>query len=101
MPANGQRSQNILSFARRQDEDWCLILAPRWLAQDRTHMNSFEIDWQDTRIAMPPDAPRSWKNILTGAFTKTLHDNGQNYVELKDALRDFPLALLAPENASE
>ena len=94
--ATGVHSLKLFSFARRQGDDWCLVIVPRWQAQGRSDSTSFEMDWQDTRIAMPSGAPSSWSNIFSGATVNTLDENGQNWMELTSVFRDFPIALLAP-----
>ena len=98
--AVGAYSQKIICFARQSDQEWCLVVAPRWQALHRPDRRSIELDWKDTRVAMPPDAPRLWTNILTGASTRTLQQNGQSYLEMKEALRDFPLAMFVPQNSA-
>jgi (1->4)-alpha-D-glucan 1-alpha-D-glucosylmutase len=97
--AFGEHSQQIISFARRLEKEWCLIAVPRWQSMGRPDGKSVDMDWKDTRVAMPHEAPRVWTNVLTGATSKTLQENGQSYLEMTEALRDFPLAMLAPLNS--
>jgi (1->4)-alpha-D-glucan 1-alpha-D-glucosylmutase len=99
LSAAGIHSLKLFSFARCQGDDWCLVVVPRWIALGRSDSASFEMDWQDTRIMMPSDAPSSWTNILSGSTVHTFNENGQYRLELKSVFRDFPIALLAPSTS--
>lgn len=98
---NGDHEQKIVAFVRQHEQVWCLIVIPRWQAQDRFGANSVETDWKDTRIVLPHNAPASWTNVFTGSATIALQRGGQSYLEVKEALRDFPLAMLVPGTSSK
>jgi maltooligosyltrehalose synthase len=95
LPASGACSDQVFSFARQHEGEWCLVLAPRWQARGRACADAEDMNWNDTRIELPVEAPRCWKNVLTGTTTNTAQANGNTYLEMAQALRDFPLALLA------
>jgi len=96
LAATGVDSLKQFSFARRHGDQWCVVIVPRCQAQGRGAVGSAEMDWHDTRIALPAGAPSPWTNIFTGATEKACSENGQNWLELKSVLCDFPVALLAP-----
>jgi (1->4)-alpha-D-glucan 1-alpha-D-glucosylmutase len=96
LTAAGLDSPKLFSFARCDGDQWCLVIVPRWQAQGRNVLGALEIDWHDTRIALPPNTASSWSNIFTGVTTKSYGENGKNWLKLKSVLCDFPVALLVP-----
>ena len=65
----GKMKENILSYARRKDDEWFLVIVPLFTQEFSSKADySFvtDIEWEDTRLALPVFAPGKWKNILTG-----------------------------------
>jgi (1->4)-alpha-D-glucan 1-alpha-D-glucosylmutase len=77
--AKGACAQHVCSFARRFDERWVVVVAPRWLVG--------VTDWGDTELVMPEGAPTEWQDVLTSLIPASLR--------IVDVLREFPVALLA------
>jgi (1->4)-alpha-D-glucan 1-alpha-D-glucosylmutase len=48
--------------------------------------------WRDTTVSLPPEAPRSWRNIFTRQSIQ-----GAPGIAVGDALQHFPVALLLGE----
>ena len=48
--------------------------------------------WRDTAVMLPPEAPRSWRNIFTRQSTQ-----GTTGIAVGDVLQHFPVALLLGE----
>jgi (1->4)-alpha-D-glucan 1-alpha-D-glucosylmutase len=97
LAAMGTCALKLFSFARCIGDQWCLVIVPRWQAQGRSAVTFLEVDWEDTRIKLPPHGPGSWTNIFTGVTTQACYENGgQGWLELNSTLRDFPVALLVP-----
>lgn len=61
----GKYKDHALAFLRRGAEDWVLVAIPLgsgYLTGAGGDIMSF--DWADTRINLPADAPKRWKNLL-------------------------------------
>jgi malto-oligosyltrehalose synthase/4-alpha-glucanotransferase len=90
----GRYKKNVLAFARRYEKTWYVVAVPLGLAQlcgsDCTNIS--DIDWQNTRIVLPADAPVEWKNRLTPATGKA-----DGSLALADLFAEMPLALLKLE----
>jgi (1->4)-alpha-D-glucan 1-alpha-D-glucosylmutase len=87
LAAQGERSEHVVAFARRHGDSWAVLVVPRWLLRLGCEPPSVTSDnWGVTALALPPEAPQDWQNVLTGSVVGSLHIN--------DLLRDFPVALL-------
>jgi (1->4)-alpha-D-glucan 1-alpha-D-glucosylmutase len=91
LKTGGSFGRNIVAFARRSGGQWCIVMVPRFVTalvrenQDPMGNNV----WRDTSVRLPPEAPRSWRNIFTRQGL--LCDAN---IAVGDALQHFPLALL-------
>lgn len=86
LKVKGKHSKNVFAFARKKETEWIITIIPLHLAKLVEEEDILNVDWKDTKIVFPTDAPLVWENLLTG---KT----GEGKL-LKDILADFPLALL-------
>ncbi len=97
LDTGGPFRRNIVAFARESGGQWCVTAVPRFV----THLVGENQDplghniWHDTVISLPPEAPRSWKNV----FTRQLL-TAEGEIAVGDALRHFPVALLTGEKTS-
>lgn len=97
LKASGPFGRNIVAFARRSGGQWCIAMVPRFVTalvregQDPLGKNV----WRDTAVSLPPEAPRSWRNIFTLQGIE-----GEAEIAVGDLLQHFPLALLLGESAS-
>lgn len=86
LTATGERKDHLLSFVRRKKDRWSITVIPRLvsglLAVDELPMG--ETFWKDTRVELPDEAPRKWKNI----FTEKLLE-GEKAIPVSEILRDF------------
>ncbi len=91
LPVTGGRAAHAIAFARRHEEAWVIAIAPRLTSRFYTRQKPpLGRSWLDTALELPPDAPRTWFNILTGATVIA-----RPALQLRNALTDFPVALLA------
>jgi (1->4)-alpha-D-glucan 1-alpha-D-glucosylmutase len=94
LEASGTSRRHIVAFARETGGRWCVAVAPRFLTalvgegQDPLGKNV----WRDTAVMLPPEAPRSWRNIFTQQSIQ-----GAPGIAVGDALQHFPVALLLGE----
>ncbi|RYD80834.1 MAG: malto-oligosyltrehalose synthase [Sphingobacteriales bacterium] len=66
LTAEGKYAKHILAFARAKGENWVVTVVPLGLAKIAGEQQSMikNIDWGNTRICLPPDAPLTWKDLL-------------------------------------
>ncbi len=79
------------SFARSSGGNWAVICAPRLVAclsEPRKRLLSPKV-FGDASLALPPEAPDAWKNVLTGEQI-----TGSRNIPLAELFSSFPLALL-------
>jgi (1->4)-alpha-D-glucan 1-alpha-D-glucosylmutase len=90
--ATGKRGQNVFAFARAADS-WCIAVAPRFATQlSVTVRPPIGIRaWLDSALVLPEDAPRKWKNVLTGQTV--MARDGE--IPMSRVLEHFPVALLS------
>jgi len=94
LEASGTSWRNIVAFAREAGGQWCVAVVPRFLTalvgenQDPIGKNV----WSDTAVNLPPEAPRSWRNIFTRQSIQ-----GATGIAVGDALQHFSVALLLGE----
>jgi (1->4)-alpha-D-glucan 1-alpha-D-glucosylmutase len=67
LAAKGDRSENVLAFARQQENNWVLAVAARFFTQLATPGQSpiGEEVWGESILLLPPQAPVAWVDILT------------------------------------
>ncbi len=89
--ATGSRSNHIIAYARRTGEQWALTIAPRFLTSivSENELPLGQEVWGDTKIEMPADAPRAWRNVFTNEAI-----NWRRSFSVAEALGRFPVALL-------
>lgn len=94
LEVTGRYRKHVLAFARRYQKTWYVVAVPLGAAQlcgsDCSTM--FDLDWLDTRIQLPPDAPLDWKNRLSGTSGKAAGG-----LAIADLFGELPLALLKLE----
>jgi (1->4)-alpha-D-glucan 1-alpha-D-glucosylmutase len=90
LEVGGRFSSSVIAFARRLNEEWAVVVAPRFLTRV-VQPGSLPIGdaWQDTAILFPENAPESLLNIFTGEELAL-----GRAATLSTLLRDFPCALL-------
>ncbi len=94
---DGRFENNIVAFARRHGNRWCMVMAPRLLAQviapgELPLKNEI---WGDTVVQLPEGAPKRWRNIFSGS--DHLRPNvieGAGTLRVAEIFDSFPVALL-------
>ncbi|MCD6062470.1 MAG: 4-alpha-glucanotransferase [Flavipsychrobacter sp.] len=57
----GKYKKQVMAFARRYKNEWCLVAVPLHIATLVQHGGTLgDIDWNDTRLVLPDDAPKEW-----------------------------------------
>jgi len=99
LAASGRASDHSLAFARRHGHSYAIAIAPRFSSKFSAlekHPLGRRI-WRDSYVAIPPEAPQNWLNVLTNETVSAAMADGTSVIYLSDALKSCPVALLAPE----
>lgn len=83
IPIYSDSSHDIIAYARRFGNQWCLVVAPLLAASQQCK------EEPRRRIALPADAPAQWRNVFTGE--EIMVQEGKLPLSI---LEKFPLALL-------
>jgi len=73
LQVTGARSNHIIAFARRRQDEWCVVAVPR-LCASLTRVGSPPIGqkvWGDTQIELPPGLPERGQHAFTDRSTST------------------------------
>lgn len=93
LPIEGPYKKHVLAFARRYEQTWYVIAVPLGVAQLCGKQDDvFGIDWQDTRIVLPVEAPDKWQHCLLG-----MAGNVNDGIRVADLFTELPLAVLTLE----
>ena len=90
----GRFSSHVIAFARRYDQQWAIVIAPRLLSH-LVQEGDFPLGrrvWQDTEVTMPNLAPLEWRNVITNELL-----SAGSALPVGDVLHSFPVALLMGE----
>lgn len=94
LDASGPFGDHIIAFARSHGRNWAVTIAPRFfaelVAQGENPLGA-EV-WGDTQIALPEDAPGSWRDAITDQIIKS-----QGALKIGEVLNHFPVALILSE----
>ena len=87
----GTYKDNVLAFARVQGETWYVIAVPLHLAavSKQQQKEILAVDWRDTKIVLPAEAPSSYDHILSKE-----KGNHKNEITVKEIFKSLPVAVL-------
>jgi (1->4)-alpha-D-glucan 1-alpha-D-glucosylmutase len=91
LPAEGEFSENVVAFAREENADWAIAIAPRFYTAlvEEGQFPLGEQVWRSTSVKLPEGAPQDWEDAITG-----LKISAKDELRLGAVLSDFPVALL-------
>lgn len=90
LTVKGKYKDNVLAFARSDQNQWYIVAIPLHLAQINPESSKpYELDWQNTRLILPPDTPAQWQSIIDG---KPLAITGE--IKIAAVFTQLPLAIL-------
>lgn len=90
LKVKGKYKEHVLAYARHYLHNWYIVAIPLHLAQINTDSSKpNDVDWENTRIMLPANAPIKWNNLLSGAKSADME-----YIAVSYIFKDFPLALL-------
>jgi len=87
----GELADHVVAFSRRSKRRWAVTITPRLVAKQA---GSFATGrrWGDTAVALPPRAPVSWRDVLTGSILEAADGS----LLLTDVFSRLPVSLLVP-----
>ncbi len=97
LAAKGGRDENILAFARKQENNWVLAVAARFFTQI-ANFGQLPIGqevWWENVLMMPPEAPIAWVDILTGKNHISDKSKPSTSLPLQKIFQHLPVALLS------
>lgn len=92
--AEGSAHEHVIAFARRRENQMAITVAPRFsstLMKGEMRAPLGEETWADATIALPPDSPTQFRNIMTGEGVRA--ENGR--LLCREVFANFPVALLS------
>jgi len=95
----GEYSEYILAFARKHLRTWYITVVPLHVAQlcrEQGTDDILAIDWKDTKIVLPKEAPADWTNMLLRTSGKYAHE-----LYARELFSTVPLALLKLQAVNE
>jgi (1->4)-alpha-D-glucan 1-alpha-D-glucosylmutase len=95
---SGQTADHLVAFARRRRQQTAIVLAPRLYAQLLGEQQQLPVGaevWGDTRIDLGAlTGVAEFNNSFTGATVAVEAEAGKRLLRAREALADFPVALL-------
>ncbi len=87
----GYYKDHVLAFARHDTQHWYVIAIPLGIARlcRDQQTTPITIDWNDTHILIPNEAPKQWQHRLTKA--EGMAETG---IRVTDVFADVPLGVL-------
>ncbi|MGH9868834.1 MAG: malto-oligosyltrehalose synthase [Candidatus Polarisedimenticolia bacterium] len=100
--AGGPASRHVVAFARRLEGAWVLAAATRLsarlgLAGPPLHNEP----WGITTLALPPGAPSTWTDVLTGRVIEASCGRGRGRIPAAILFGTLPIALLRAGSVRE
>lgn len=95
--AAGSGRDNVIAFCRVRNGTWALTVAPRWTSQLAPAGKAplGEAVWSDTRLRLPPNAPKDWLDVFSGERSGVqCREDGPDCLFVSDVFGRLPFALL-------
>jgi (1->4)-alpha-D-glucan 1-alpha-D-glucosylmutase len=92
LEASGPRREHVMAIARRRGSAWLVAVVPR-LTLGRVGPARFPVGsrvWGGTTVRLPPSAPHSFSDVLTGGTV----DSRTGVLQVGEVLRTLPVAVL-------
>ncbi|MFH1327567.1 MAG: malto-oligosyltrehalose synthase, partial [Candidatus Bathyarchaeota archaeon] len=92
----GKYRKKIIAFCRKRNEEWAIIVAPRFLTS-LIKLGEYPLGvkvWKNTQLLLPKNSPALWEEIFT---QRNLHSTKMEHEDIFSVgcvLENFPVALL-------
>ncbi|MGQ9687839.1 MAG: malto-oligosyltrehalose synthase [Desulfobaccales bacterium] len=97
LAAAGDREHHMVAFARRLESRWVVAAVGRFFSR-LSPPGRFPVGkavWGDTRLPLPSEAPKKWRNIFTRETLSCQSAPEGQALPLHQVFNDLPVALLA------
>ena len=98
LSASSEVQQHVCAFARRSKEQQTIVIAPRLvfgLARGKETPPIGEEIWKENLLRLPQARPGDlFRNVFTREMAPVVEKDGTVALELRQALKSFPVALL-------
>ncbi|RYU92178.1 malto-oligosyltrehalose synthase [Mucilaginibacter terrigena] len=92
LAVKGKYSGQVMAFARVKNNRWIVVVIPVDIASICEDGQPAIVDWANTRVILPKNAPSNCINVLTGEGSTV-----KRQIALNDILQELPLAILKLE----
>ncbi|MFC7000011.1 malto-oligosyltrehalose synthase [Rufibacter roseus] len=99
LEVEGEHKEHVLAFARKYLHTWYVVAVPLHLAalaKQQGVDKPGDIDWKDTKVIIPQEAPKEWQDMLIRSTGNYAHE-----LRVADLFGIFPLAMLKLEAQNE
>jgi (1->4)-alpha-D-glucan 1-alpha-D-glucosylmutase len=95
LAVEGHAREHVFAFARVLGQRQAIVAVPRLVAS-LTPDGSAPIGevWRDTRIAVPDEPARCYRQVFTGECAPVVEDGGRRWMRAADVFAHFPIAFL-------
>ena len=99
LPATGTKNDNVFAFTRRTKNAWAVTAVPRFITTlvPAGQPPIGETLWASNALLLPGGAPTDWANVLTGEAVRADAAGRRRTLQLGDAFKSLPVALLAAQ----
>ena len=95
LAVEGNARDHLFAFARVLGQRQAIVAVPRLVATLEPDGDApLGSVWRDTRIAVPDDAPRCYRQAFTGVCAMVIEQDGRRWIRAADAFEHFPIAFL-------
>jgi (1->4)-alpha-D-glucan 1-alpha-D-glucosylmutase len=95
LTVEGSARQHLFAFGRVLGDRHLLVGVPRLVATlSRDGHPPIGDLWGDTRLSVPGQAPRCYRQIFTGACTAVIERDGRKWIRAAEVFAQFPIAFL-------
>ncbi|MFL5730326.1 MAG: malto-oligosyltrehalose synthase [Cytophagaceae bacterium] len=95
LKAEGKFQEHVFAFARRFKGTWLVLAVPLHpeVIASKSKKDVFSIDWKDTRILLPQEAPQEGTDLLFGS-----RKSNEGVLQVKELFKNMPFAILRLES---
>ncbi len=94
LTVEGSLGEHVFAFMRKRLESYVVVVVARFLAGLLEKPQVWSVNWKDTAVVLPSDAPSVWRDAFTDLEDKASFGR----LPVNEVLSSFPTALLIGGN---